>query len=80
MSIPDEQKRRDDLIELLCSLAESQDVFSNKKERRDIFLKLEKIYYIPDSFVNTQKIKTALCIVTKLSFFLRIYSNIIFYD
>lgn len=49
MSIPDEQKRRDDLIELLCSLAESQDVFSNKKERRDIFLKLEKIYYIPDS-------------------------------
>lgn len=47
MRNPDEQERRDKLIELLFELSKAQDIFREKKKRSDIFLKLEEIYYIP---------------------------------
>ena len=49
MRNPDEQERRDKLIELLFELSKTQDIFREKKKRSDIFLKLEEIYYIPGS-------------------------------
>ena len=49
MRNPDEQERRDKLIELLFELSKAQDIFREKKKRSDIFLKLEEIYYIPGS-------------------------------
>jgi len=49
MRNPDEQERRDKLIELLFELSKAQDIFRDNKKRSDIFLKLEEIYYIPGS-------------------------------
>lgn len=49
MRNPDEQKRRDELIELLFELSKTQDIFREKKKRSDVFLKLEQIYYIQGS-------------------------------
>ena len=49
MRNPDEQERRDKLIELLFELSKAQDIFREGKKRIDIFLKLEEIYYIPGS-------------------------------
>lgn len=49
MRNPDEQERRDKLIELLFELSKAQDIFREKKKRSDIFLELEEIYYIPGS-------------------------------
>lgn len=49
MRNPDEQERRDKLINLLFELSQSQDIFREKKKRSDIFLELEQIYYIQGS-------------------------------
>ena len=49
MRNPDEQERRDKLIELLFELSKAQDIFREKKKRSNIFLELEEIYYIPGS-------------------------------
>lgn len=49
MRNPDEQERRDKLIELLFELSKAQDIFREGKKRIDIFLKLEEIYYIHGS-------------------------------
>lgn len=49
MRNPDEQERRDKLINLLFELSQSQDIFREKKKRSGIFLELEQIYYIQGS-------------------------------
>lgn len=49
MRNPDEQERRDKLINLLFELSQSQDIFREKKKRSSIFLELEQIYYIQGS-------------------------------
>lgn len=49
MRNPDEQERRDKLINLLFELSQSQDIFREKEKRSGIFLELEQIYYIQGS-------------------------------
>lgn len=49
MQNPDEQKRRDDLRKLLFDLSKEQGALRDRKLRSSYFLKLEQIYYEPES-------------------------------
>lgn len=49
MQDPDEQKRRDDLRKLLFDLSKEQGALRDRKLRSSYFLKLEQIYYEPES-------------------------------